>query len=96
MIMVRGVATPLTYPKLLSYLKFLLRSIGSDCIGAGMHSMRRAGASYMYSIGLSLDDIRQAGDWKSLAALIYLTKPLSGRVDTDKVVSASLTFLQGN
>ena len=64
-----------------------------DCAGAGMHSLRRSGAAYMYSIGLSLDDVRQAGDWKSLAALIYLTKPLSGRVATDYIVSKSLSDL---
>ena len=81
---------PLTYPKLLSFIKFLLKKIGKDCPGAGMHCLRRAGAAYMYSLGLSLDDVRQAGDWKSLAALIYLTKPLSGRVVTDRIVSETL------
>ena len=44
----------------------------------------------MYRIGLTIEDIRQAGDWASMAALLYLTKPYSGRIDTDCVVSNCL------
>ena len=81
---------PLTYAKLLIYLKGLLRKSAIDPTRVGMHSLRRAGASFMHSIGLPLEDIRQAGDWTSLAALIYLTKPLQGRVDSDQRVAAAL------
>ena len=93
MIIKGGKQVPLTYVVLLSYLKHLLRCVGKDCLGAGMHSLRRAGAAYMYGLGLSLDEVRQAGDWRSLAALIYLTKPMSGRIDSDRRVSAALTAL---
>ena len=88
-----GGRSPLTYTTLLAYLKHLLALVGCDSTGTGMHSLRRSGASYMYKLGLSLDDIRQAGDWRSLAALIYLTKPISVRVHSDSVVSKALRDL---
>ena len=44
----------------------------------------------MYDIGLSLEDIRQAGDWASMAALLYLAKPFSLKVRSDLVVSRAL------
>ena len=87
-------AVPLTYTKLLRYLKYLLKKAHLDSVGAGMHCLRRAGAAYMYSLGPSVDDVRQAGNWKSLAALIYLTKPLSGRVESDRIVSYALRVIR--
>ena len=82
---------PLTYSVLMVFLKRLMKSSGLDPHRAGMHSLRRAGALYMYSVGLTIEDIRQAGDWQSLAALVYLTKPYSMRVETDEVVSRCLS-----
>lgn len=81
---------PLTYSVLMVFLKRLMKSSGFDPHRAGMHSLRRAGALYMYSVGLTIEDIRQAGDWQSMAALIYLTKPYSVRIETDEVVSRCL------
>ena len=81
---------PLTYGKLLAFLKTLLTRSGISSDRTGMHSLRRAGALYMYRIGLTIEDIRQAGDWASMAALLYLTKPYSGRIETDCVVSNCL------
>ena len=87
------VNSPLSYATVLNYLKTLLRRVGKDEQRTGLHSLRRSGAAYMHSIGLTLEDIRQAGDWQSLAALIYLAKPLQGRIDSDKRVSSSLQAL---
>lgn len=81
---------PLTYGALLKYLKSLLRKSGLDHGNVGLHSLRRAGALFMYDIGLSLEDIRQAGDWASMAALLYLAKPFSLKVRSDLVVSRAL------
>ena len=55
--------------------------------------MRRAGAAYMHSLGLSLEDIREAGDWSSMAALLYLAKPMSNRIVIDSKVSQDLCNL---
>ena len=81
---------PLTYSVLLAFLKKLMRKARIDKDRAGMHSMRRAGALYMYNLGLTIEDIRQAGDWASMAALLYLTKPYQSRIDTDLIVSKGL------
>ena len=90
------VLSPVTYGDLLKYLKLLLEKSGRDPDHVGLHSLRRAGASYMHSIGLFLEDIRQAGDWKSLTALIYLATPLLGRIDVDHRVATSLQWLSHN
>ena len=84
---------PLLYPVLLKFLKFLLSSIDLELNRAGMHSLRRAGAAYMHSIGISLEDIRDTGDWASMAALIYLTKPLDIKIVVDQTISSDLSKL---
>jgi hypothetical protein len=81
-----GSSVPLTYPVLITYLKRLLRTINMDVPGAGVHSLRRAGAAFLHHSGVPLEDIRQTGDWASLTALIYLAKPLSSRIDLDRLV----------
>ena len=81
---------PLTYSALLRYLKSLLKKSGLETENVGLHSLRRAGALFMFDIGLSLEDIRQAGDWASMAALLYLAKPFSLKVKSDLVVSRAL------
>ena len=48
--------------------------------------LRRAGAAFLHRSGVPLEDIRQAGDWVSLTALIYLAKPLSSRINLDMMV----------
>ena len=81
---------PLTYSALLKFLKALLKKAGLNSENVGLHSLRRAGALFMHNIGLSLEDIRQAGDWASMAALLYLAKPFSLKVKSDLVVSRAL------
>ena len=81
---------PLTYPVLMKYLKRLLKAVNMDLPGSGVHSLRRAGAAFLHQCGVPLEDIRQAGDWVSLTALIYLAKPLSSRIDLDRMVVDAL------
>ena len=54
------------------------------------HSLRRGGATFLYSLGLSLVDIKGRGDWKSLAVLLYLTESLQDSVDKDFYVTKVL------
>ena len=75
---------------LLKYLKRLLKCVNLDVHGAGCHSLRRAGAAFLHHSGVPLEDIRQTGDWASLTALIYLAKPLSSRIDLDRMVVDSM------
>ena len=46
----------------------------------------------MYNLGLSLEDICQCGDWSSIVALLYLTKPFMSRVSTGELVSRALSL----
>ena len=85
-----GCTVPLTYSVLLAFLKRLMRKAGIDKDIAGMHSLPRAGALYMYTLGLTIEDIHQAGNRASMAALLYLTKPYQSRIDTDLIVSKGL------
>lgn len=86
----QGKVVPLKYPRLLTFLKSLLKAIGMDCEGAGVHSLRRSGAAFMHSCGVPLEDIRYTGDWASLSALIYLAKPINNRIMTDRAVSRAI------
>ena len=79
-----GLSVPLTYGVLLKELKRLIGVVGVDPHRAGVHSLRRAGAAFMHQVGIPLEDIRQTGDWASLAALLYLAKPMSARIALDK------------
>lgn len=86
----KGTWRPLLYRELLDFLKSCVKLIGMDPSSVGLHSMRRSGAAFLHSIGISLVDIMNAGDWKSLAALSYLISPLSRKEVIDKTASAAL------
>ena len=81
-----AVQTPLRYNKVLVFLKYLLHKSGRAPDNVGLHSLCQSGSCYMHSIGLTLEDIRQAGDWQSLAALIYLARSIQGHIETDRRV----------
>lgn len=57
----------------------------------GFHSLRRGAASYMYSLGLSIHDIKVEGDWQSLAVLLYLSTSMDRRIEIDKNISMALS-----
>lgn len=84
---------PLLYGDLLRFLKKIVPLIGLSPTDVGLHSMRRAGAAYLQSIGVSLVDIMSAGDWHSLAALSYLISPLSHKTDIEKFACSELQKL---
>lgn len=84
---------PLRYCDLLKFLKESVCLIGLDPKEVGLNSMRRAGASYLQSLGVSLVDIMNVGDWKSLAALAYLVSPLDRKMEIEAMVSKSLDGL---
>ena len=85
-----GKLVQLSYPVLLKFVKKLIKSIGVNPDRAGVHSLRRAGAVFLHQSGVPLEDIRQAGDWAGLTALIYLAKPMSARINLDLMVSRAL------
>lgn len=91
LVRLRGSVAPLQYPRLLTFLKKLLRLIGVDTERAGVHSLRRSGAAFMHLCGVPLEDIRFTGDWASLSALIYLAKPMRTRILTDCAIAKAIS-----
>ena len=85
-------AIPLTYSTALRWLKCWCNHLLRDTTGLGFHSLRRGAASYLHGMGVSLQDIMQAGDWKSLAVLSYLVRPLEQKLSVERKVAASLSL----
>lgn len=81
---------PLMYREVLSYIKRLVKAIGLDPCNIGLHSLRRSGASFLHCIGIPLEDIRMAGDWRSMAVLLYLVNPLSKKIELESRVVTAL------
>lgn len=86
-----GTWKPLLYKDLLAFLKDCVLILGLLPESVGLHSMRRSGAAFLQSIDVSLVDIMNAGDWKSLAALAYLVSPLSRKMIIEKKVIHNLS-----
>lgn len=55
--------------------------------------MRRSGVAFLHSIGVSLVDIMNAGDWRSLAALSYLISPIERKVMIESQAADALNGL---
>lgn len=68
----QGSHTPLTYNQVLSKLQELVTHIGLNPHDAGLHSLRRSGATYLNAIGVSLPDIKLMGNWRSNAVYEYI------------------------
>ena len=80
---------PLDYPTALARLKSWASVVCPEK-DVGFHSLRRGAATHMSMIGVRLEDIKTAGDWASLAVLVYLTTPLSHKISVDNIVVDSL------
>lgn len=87
--------SPISYNVVLKNLKSWCRcaNIQKDI---GFHSLRRGAASYMYSLGFSIHDIKVEGDWQSLAVLLYLSTAMDRRISIDKQISESLSQMFDN
>lgn len=86
----KGKLVPLMYKDVLSFIKKSVSSIGLDPRNIGLHSMRRSGASFLHSIGVPLEDIRMAGDWRSMAVLLYLVNPFSRKLEWEARAASAL------
>lgn len=83
-----NVVRPYTYRSYSNRLKLALNDAGIEgkftC-----HSLRRGCDSYLSRLGLPLHDIKNYGDWKSLAVLFYLSDDLSTRLHKDVCIAKS-------
>lgn len=78
------------YRDVLQFIKRAVLLIGLDPQNIGLHSLRRSGASFLHSIGVPLEDIRMAGDWRSMAVLLYLVNPFSRKLELESVAASAL------
>lgn len=90
LIMKGSCLVPLTYYELLKFIKHCVSLIGLMPSDAGLHSLRRSGATFLHQIGVPLEDIRNLGDWKSLAVLLYISSPFERKLHIEQGVSQYL------
>lgn len=83
---------PISYSVALKLLKKWCK-LANIKNNVGFHSLRRGAATYMYSLGFSIHDIKVEGDWQSLAVLLYLSSAMNHRIDIDKKIADSLSCL---
>lgn len=86
-----NITKPIVYSELLQFLKSVVSWVGLKPEEVGLHSLRRSGAGFLYSLGVPLSDIQSFGDWSSLAVLLYLCTPFSRKCDIEKSVSQFLS-----
>lgn len=85
---------PLLYREVLQFLQRLVTFIGLDPQDAGLHSLRRSGASYLNTIGVSLPDIKLIGNWRSNAVFEYIKSSDERMNSIQRLVAKSLQDIQ--
>lgn len=90
---VNGKYVPLMYNGVLQYLQRLVGFIGLDPHDAGLHSLRRSGASYLNSIGVSLPEIKLIGNWRSSAVFEYIRSSDDRLSSIQRTVAESLNYV---
>lgn len=88
-----GQVKPILYPELLRFVKEMVTWIGLKGSDVGLHSLRRSGAGFLYSIGVPLHDIQCSGDWSSMAVLLYLCTPFDRKNELEISVGQILNSL---
>lgn len=83
-----GKYTTLKYKCITQALRKVVPHDESLCYAT--HSFRRGGASYMFSIGMSLETIRMMGDWRSNCYQRYIT------VDSSILSKNAVSIMQQN
>ena len=83
-----------TYSAFTTKLRRILSDLGLSPREYAGHSFRRGGASFAYKAGVPIELIKALGDWRSDAILLYLTIPLSIRLQSvDMLKKAILSSL---
>ena len=83
---------PVSYSFLNSKLKKLSKELGLPSERISSHSLRHEGASFLVSLGVSLDFIKSRGNWKSSAVYEYLHNSDVQLLEFD---STSVSFIKG-
>ena len=83
-----------THSSFVNRLRGILKDVGLDPLEYSGHSLRRGGASLAFSLGLSILDIKNRGDWRSAAfeRYIFIENTHSKGVAASLVSGASKCF----
>ena len=76
-----------TYSKFLQCLRGALHAVGLPAKDYSCHSFQWGGESFAFQAGLPVKVIKILGDWHSDAVLLYLTVPLSVRLESINVIA---------
>lgn len=87
-----GMVIPVKYSNALELLKRWSERAGLNK-NVGLHSLRRGAATLMSLAGVNLEDIKERGDWHSMAVLSYLSYPMEKKVSIDSRVVCLLNSL---
>lgn len=82
---------PLMYNDVLQFLQRLVSYIGMDPHDAGLHSLRRSGATYLNALGVSLPDIKLIGNWRSNSVFEYIKCSEERIASIQRIVADSLS-----
>jgi len=85
-----------TYGMFINKLKHHLTLIGVNPANYSGHSFRRGGASFAYQSGIPIELIKALGDWRSDAVLVYLTMPLTIRLNSANMLCKSILSYSSN
>jgi hypothetical protein len=77
---------PVTYPQFQKKLKHVLAQVGLEPAAYSSHGLRRGGASFMASCGVSKEVIKLVGDWRSDAVDKYVQLDLPTKVQAAQKV----------
>ncbi len=82
--------SPITGNRFNKWLKRKVQALDYDPVHYSCHSLRRGGATFAHNSGAPLELIQAQGDWCSMAVLVYLTRPVSLRVQIARLMAASI------
>ena len=88
-----GNSVPLSYNYYTKVLKNLCAKADLESAAFSSHSLRRGGATFMNLVGISLDEIKDRGSWKSDAVLLYIKTPFSEKLKQEKELAKLLNKL---
>jgi hypothetical protein len=82
-----------TYRSLVKKLRSWLEKLGLDPLAFGTHSLRRGGATYAAQAGADHLLIKDHGDWKSDAYLVYLSLSLEQKLSLPRAMATRIAFV---
>lgn len=86
-----GNSIPLSYTFYQAVIKEAAARVEIDPSNVSTHSLRRGGANFLRTVGVSVMEIKEVGEWKSDCVYQYLETSLAERLTTDLRVATVLS-----